>query len=544
LEEGEIFDSNLLKDYVSEEISKGNRNIVLDCVSLEYIYSDTINVLMALNRRILDVSGRLSLMGPGPEAMQTLRKTGIHNILKIYETEIELQKSSEDIILQTSSYKLTDIMQAAKAGAAQTAPSSDFDSFRSAIGDSIAAATQTGAIQIPPNVYMNTSPAQPPTQSTGNGYTTPSAPQPAAGYGSQNPPESGFYQQTAPQTPSGGYGQPQQAAQPPLSNTNRFDDDNDDEFIEKRHKSPAVGIVVTAVVIVVVAGGAFFALRNVQPKDAKPQKTASAPVQVPQSSSAQPEAGQPGDAAPVAQPSSGRSTPAAKQPNKERSEASAQTRTTPAQRAAAQQAAAAEKPSAPSSTKNILTITSSPSGATVRVDGKVMGTTPFSWNNPFFGGMRISVSKDGFEEAERSTEYVGGSRTEPFSLEPKIVQSRAAATQQPSAAATPAQQQSARTTEPAPTAQPVATTPATAPAATAAAAASEPESEPATIFLSSLPPVAEIYLDGRMIGKTNVAELKVRAGTHTLKFVKAGKEVTKEMTFKPGKNPSQLIRFQ
>jgi hypothetical protein len=173
-----------------------------------------------------------------------------------------------------------------------------------------------------------------------------------------------------------------------------------------------------------------------------------------------------------------------------------------------------------------------------------MGTTPFSWNNPFFGGMRISVSKDGFEEAERSTEYVGGSRTEPFSLEPKIVQSRAAATQQPSAAATPAQQQSARTTEPAPTAQPVATTPATAPAATAAAAASEPESEPATIFLSSLPPVAEIYLDGRMIGKTNVAELKVRAGTHTLKFVKAGKEVTKEMTFKPGKNPSQLIRFQ
>jgi len=51
-------------------------------------------------------------------------------------------------------------------------------------------------------------------------------------------------------------------------------------------------------------------------------------------------------------------------------------------------------------------------------------------------------------------------------------------------------------------------------------------------------------MDGKLIGKTNRDELKIRSGTHTMRFVKGGKEVTKKMTFKPGSNPSQLIRIQ
>jgi hypothetical protein len=164
-----------------------------------------------------------------------------------------------------------------------------------------------------------------------------------------------------------------------------------------------------------------------------------------------------------------------------------------------------------------------------------MGTTPYTWENPFFGGMNITVSKSGFEDASRSFEYLGGEKRESFALAPAPQQRAPEPTPAPAASA-PAPQQSA----PAPAAAP------SAPPQTAAAEPpppSQPTGEPASIFISSLPPVAEVYMDGKLIGKTNVAELKVRSGSHTMKFVKGGKEITKEMTFQPGKNPSQMIRI-
>jgi hypothetical protein len=38
--------------------------------------------------------------------------------------------------------------------------------------------------------------------------------------------------------------------------------------------------------------------------------------------------------------------------------------------------------------------------------------------------------------------------------------------------------------------------------------------------------------------------LNVTSGTHMIKFVKSGKEIMKELTFKAGKNPSQMIKIQ
>ncbi len=68
--------------------------------------------------------------------------------------------------------------------------------------------------------------------------------------------------------------------------------------------------------------------------------------------------------------------------------------------------------------------------------------------------------------------------------------------------------------------------------------------EAASVFIASIPPVADIYLDGKLVGKTNISELKVTAGAHTLRFVKGDKETSRQMTFQPGKNPSQMIRIQ
>ena len=56
-----------------------------------------------------------------------------------------------------------------------------------------------------------------------------------------------------------------------------------------------------------------------------------------------------------------------------------------------------------------------------------------------------------------------------------------------------------------------------------------------------MPPVADVYMDGKLIGKTNISKLNVSPGTHSMKFVKGTIEVTEDMTFKPGDNPSHFL---
>ena len=77
-----------------------------------------------------------------------------------------------------------------------------------------------------------------------------------------------------------------------------------------------------------------------------------------------------------------------------------------------------------------------------------------------------------------------------------------------------------------------------------------PESEAYTgprkegsIFLTSLPPVATVFMDGEQIGKTNIGYIKITSGPHTMRFVKGGLDCTKHMTFIEGKNPSQLVKL-
>jgi hypothetical protein len=106
------------------------------------------------------------------------------------------------------------------------------------------------------------------------------------------------------------------------------------------------------------------------------------------------------------------------------------------------------------------------------------------------------------------------------------------------------------TTKPKPTTttpsvtKPITTPPVTTPKPTTTTPSTPTGGPPGTIFISSLPPMADVYMDGRKIGKTNIAELKITAGKHTMKFVKGDKELTKTMTFTDGKNPSQLIRLK
>jgi hypothetical protein len=69
-----------------------------------------------------------------------------------------------------------------------------------------------------------------------------------------------------------------------------------------------------------------------------------------------------------------------------------------------------------------------------------------------------------------------------------------------------------------------------------------PEKE-ASVFISSVPPVASIFMDGQLVGKTNVGYVKVTSGKHMMQFIKAGQSCTMEMSFIEGVNPAQMVKL-
>ena len=536
MEKGEVFDSNLLKDTLNSLIVEGKRNFAIDLSPLDYIYSDAINVILALNRRILDVSGRLSLLSPNPEVRSILERTGLHNILKIYETEADLLRSSEDIILQTTRFNLSDLKSYQQPQPAK----SEFDDFRSEIGSVMAPETPAQPMESPgPYGALDT-------EIPDEGFAAQPAPKYEQPFPAAPPPRRPVQEKTPgpvpPQGPPRRKPAPQpdfefepQPAQPkrpepepsamksgrrvPDRDLNRFGrEDQDEDFDDEKPKRSMSPLLIGTIVLIVAALGAigYFAFM----KKPEKQATVQAPPSPAPAKKTMPELSQPAQTpaatpapAPVAQP-------AAPPPVEKPAVRTAPAR--PVQRAARSQASASV---------GKLTVFSKPSGATVIVDGKILGTTPYKWVDPPQGGVVITVSKQGYGDAVKTVDYSGGNKVESVALvkEAPAPKSEPAASQPPPEPA-PAPQ------APAPEPAPDVSSP---PPATATSGGAGGES--ATIFISSMPPVADVYMDGKLIGKTNISKLNVSAGTHSMRFVKGSVEVTEDMTFKAGDNPSHFL---
>jgi hypothetical protein len=203
-----------------------------------------------------------------------------------------------------------------------------------------------------------------------------------------------------------------------------------------------------------------------------------------------------------------------------------------------------------------ITITSNPSGASVKVDDKVIGVTPYVWNKPgVYGEVMITLSKSGYKDGVKTIEFTGTNVSEWFKLEkeeapviakpapsaaPKAPEPEPSVAEEPPAPPPPKPAPAPRAVAPAPAPEEPAEAPAPAPAPRAAAASAEP----ATVFIASIPPVADVYMDGKLIGKTNISKLNVTAGAHSMRFVKGTQDVSKDMTFKSGDNPSQLVNLK
>jgi hypothetical protein len=161
----------------------------------------------------------------------------------------------------------------------------------------------------------------------------------------------------------------------------------------------------------------------------------------------------------------------------------------------------------------------------------------------------LVLTKSGYQDGTKTLDYSGGNKSEFVSLsrapkepgsssyksEPSYSRPAEPAPEESPTSAAP----SSRYEEPAPAPEPAA--PAPAPASAPAYSGGGGGGESATVFISSMPPVADVYMDGKLIGKTNISKLNVTAGSHSMKYVKGPIEITEDMTFKAGDNPSHLV---
>jgi hypothetical protein len=187
---------------------------------------------------------------------------------------------------------------------------------------------------------------------------------------------------------------------------------------------------------------------------------------------------------------------------------------------------------------NKVYVNSVPTGATVMINGDRIGKTPLTWDKPVFGPLSIELTKPGFKPSSKDIEFTGGTLSESFTLEKDVPAPSPKPVVQEPVRQIRQEPVADRQFEPEPEAvsEPVRTpTPSPAPVASS--------SGDASIFIASIPPVADVYLNGKLVGRTNLSEIKLPSGTLTLRFVKGPKEVTQEITLQPGKNPSRLVRL-
>ncbi len=112
-------------------LKKGVRNFAINLKEVDYIYSDTINKFINLNHQILKVYGRLALLSPGEEVGLILKRAGIENFVKIYPSEEELLRASEEIVQQTAAIGNN---ENGTINLDPNPPVSEFEDFREEIG--------------------------------------------------------------------------------------------------------------------------------------------------------------------------------------------------------------------------------------------------------------------------------------------------------------------------------------------------------------------------------------------------------------------------
>jgi len=104
LDADQTFDAGRLRQETLRLVEKGSRRIVVDLGQIDYLYSDSINAFVALNRRMLESSGRLGILVPHSKVHEILVRAGLENIMRLYRTEAELLGDSRELMRQSSAW--------------------------------------------------------------------------------------------------------------------------------------------------------------------------------------------------------------------------------------------------------------------------------------------------------------------------------------------------------------------------------------------------------------------------------------------------------
>jgi hypothetical protein len=354
------------------------------------------------------------------------------------------------------------------------------------------------------------------------------------------------------------------------------DDDEDYDFGEK--KSPLGAIIAAILVLAIIGGAAFFLLAPKSGSDTIPEDK-SIPAET------------------IAE-----DTTAPAKPVVEEAPKKAITKTAPKKRYKKKSYSKKKKASKPEKViGDQINIFSNPAGANIVANGDVIGTTPYTWNNPSaYGDVRLVISKKGYDDNNYALEYLGGKESVSVTLkyngssatstptatelpapttakelplpdnsaadQAKLAEEKrkAEATQQ---AASLAKAEEARKSMEAAKANQAAVDQAKrkqeaadsakkaelarqqqaakkAAADKKAASNSAVAKTAASIYFNSLPPMADIYEGTKLIGKTNMKPIETTTGSHTYTFKKGAKTSSTTVNLRAGKNNAPMIRLQ
>jgi anti-anti-sigma factor len=607
LEDDEMFNSGMLRDHVTRMISAGRCYVAIDISPLDYIYSDGINALVLLNKQAQAAGGALALIAPQPKVVGILQTAGISSAMSVLAGEAELMELSAEIQAAAApAYDEQSEFESLRSEIGSVFGGDAAPAARPEPPPPAAYVPPPPPVYAPPPPPPPPAYAPPPVELQPMAPPPPPPPAPAfpppdafpsetMSFGvlgdsafdtaaepkfSDPPPKSASFDddfgKDFDELDGGFDGKKKKKTKVPLDDFNDLDadfggkkkkkfkepvddgldsDDSGDADIFKAKKGAPVAAIVVVVALLALAGGGYYYLtymRGATGGDAA-GSVAPTPAVAAESGSAD---GSPGEAAgiPIATVEMETPKPLAYAPTKpdkpekpEKPDKKPDTKQktapstsypapsystpsystpspAPAYSAPAYTPPPEPAPPPPPKVEQVV-VTSNPSGATVEVDGKRVGVTPYTINRPPWGDISIAVSMSGYERAARTIEFEGGTRTESFNL------SRAAV-------AAPPPQPAYTPPPPPPPPAPAPAPPPPRPAAPPPAASS------ASIFIATLPPKADVYVGGKLVGTSNEGELQVPVGTHQVKFVKDGVEKTETITFNPGKNPTRFVNLK
>ncbi len=543
-----------------ELVRAGNHYIAIDLSSLDYIYSDSINRFINLNRAIIDINGRIVIVAPHPKVYELLEKAGVLNFIKVCRSREELLRVSE--MISPSAPVAPAPVAPAPVAPAPVAPAP--------VAPAPVAPAPVAPAPVAPAPAKMSSPDVTQMISAVEDEFVPIEVSIENEISIDDKDEVEFDSSPAPIVAVASVQEPVHEERHSVAfETEAPVDDlysDGDSFLErKKNLTPLLFTLV--VLVALLAGGIFLFLSSLHSDPAVPAVSSESDVGIEETT------------VETVEPSTGKPTEAvAEAPVKKEKKKS--------------KPVTESKKAAESASNDVITFTSTPSKVDVIVNGDYIGTTPYTWKKPkIYGDVEVVFRKTNYDDKVQRIEYTGGkkklsatltkmksqsesAKASPENVQPKATDNSAAekaaaarlasekAAAEKSAAERLASEKAAAdksaadriASEKAAAERAIADRLAAEKAASEkaaaklasekAAATQEASSAAATIFFNSLPPMADIYEDGKLVGKTNVKPVTTKSGAHTYEFKKDGLSAKYSATLHDGKNTAPMIRLQ